>query len=351
MTAVKKDQEERLERPECAGFHERDPVCDGGGPADEPACAYRERCLALIQLAGGKGPGQATKDYMVTIADVKRRYNERSLERWMARRASEPEVVKELAQEDSLARLAAALGEDPPKDKAKARKGKKTSKKDSERRKKREEATELTEEPEPTEEPTGKPRSRRMPGGGVRPISVRGRKPTAGIGKPEFYAHVIPIIEAVNERFARELHRVVKEEGDTTLQPGEFFTRYLKGAGGRKMALYECSERKKVAHRLIYRGEMLRRNAAFHMEVNTQNYTESIEQKPPNGVQCVQWKNVKPLVVLMNVDASVAIDTGKWLARVYSKNLIEGDKGGKKRRRKRSARTGPGDLVDRESEE
>lgn len=46
--------------PACAGWHEREPTCDGE-PGVEPPCAFRTRCLALVELAGGRAGRTAAK--------------------------------------------------------------------------------------------------------------------------------------------------------------------------------------------------------------------------------------------------------------------------------------------------
>lgn len=62
-------------RPECAGWHEPDPVCDGNPKTGEPECAFRGRCLILKELAGGesrtvesvKEANEKTSDVSLTL--------------------------------------------------------------------------------------------------------------------------------------------------------------------------------------------------------------------------------------------------------------------------------------------
>jgi len=61
-----------VKRPDCAGWHEHDPTCDGDD--NEPACRYRERCLLLIELAGGREART-----VATVNDVRRRHTEKAL--------------------------------------------------------------------------------------------------------------------------------------------------------------------------------------------------------------------------------------------------------------------------------
>ena len=67
-----------MKRPDCAGWHEPDPTCDGS--ESEAPCAYRSRCLALVELAGGREARS-----VAGVRAASRQYPEEALSRIVSR--------------------------------------------------------------------------------------------------------------------------------------------------------------------------------------------------------------------------------------------------------------------------
>jgi len=280
------------ERPECLGWHEPDPVCDGD--VNEPACEYKDRCLAVCSLVGGKA--RRTPELISAVAAE---HSDADLDEWLKDR------------EEELAAL--PLPKTPP----------------IARRARSVEDFELAaDEPEaslrlPTAPATVTRSAAPIPGFGT-PILKRRPEHDVHPRPTPRYDHVLPIVDAIVERFARELGRAVKPENDPDMLVGDLFVRYTPGMGGRLMGLYEATARKTIRHRIITRFVLLIREPRLNLKTNCGDLIIAIGHQPPSAVVCRLWRDTKDSVTLVGVDAHTARESAQWLARLYHAGLIEG---------------------------
>lgn len=283
-----------LERPDCAGWHEPDPICDGDG-AREPACAYRAHCLKVIELAGGESRTAQT------IARILESHTDAQL--IPASPPTSPPTGVEAAEADEA----------------------------------------LPKEPEaPTSPPTAASGATTFPpihtteGGRVRTARDIHPRPSPR------YDHVLPLVDTFTSRFAREVGRTLRQEGDPETKPGDIFIRWTPGMQGRAANLYEATDRGTRRHRLITRIVMLVRDARFNLKTNVpdEQYSAALSLKPPAGPDCRVWTDVKPHVALVGVDAHAARDAARWLGRCFKLDLIDNVKRKAPKAKSRPAKKG-----------
>ena len=303
---------EHPERPDCAGWHEPDPICDGDEETGERPCAYKSRCLAICSGVGGK-----------------------------ARRT--PELIEEWDEDRIDQYLAEQDGTDPRDTSGECRKlnpygtcaceGPASCTLDKPAKAPSAASTPEVE-PEVAEAPATPPRPPTAPA-----VGAGGSVPIPGFGTPvrkrrlahdvhprpsPRYDHVLPVVDAVVTRFARELGRAVKLENEEGMLVGDLYVRYTPGMSGRLLALYEATARNTARHRLIARFVLLRREPQLNMKTNSSDLLGCVGQTPPSSVVCRLWKDTKNTVALVGVDAHTARESAQWLARLYNAGLIEG---------------------------
>jgi hypothetical protein len=293
-----------VKRPDCAGFHEPDPICDGDGA--EPPCAYRDRCLALITIAdGATGPA--------SMAALKDEWDEDRLDQWFEEQAEGEAWTEEEREERLKLERDLALVGPPPAP-----------------------ATAPLTSPAPKDDPIPPPPPRPP---SRAPTAPEGDGPLPGWGKkirrrrPAFdvhprpsprYDHVLPVVDAIAERVAHELRRRLMPENDPDVRVGDLFLRYTPGMQGRLIALYEATGRRAFRHRVLARFVLLVRDPRLNMKTNASDLIGCVAEDPPSSVVCRLWKDTKPAVTLVGVDAHTARASAIWLLRLYNAGLIEG---------------------------
>lgn len=285
------------ERPNCLGFHEPDNVCDGNVKTGEPPCAWRGRCLTLISLCGGK-PATEAEGGEELIANKLEEISDADLDAYTAVPAARSRASK------------APGGPTPAPDPAPA--------------------------PAPPFPPGGPggPRGAKATTGDSRPRKVRklhdeakdGVKMAIQIYHPPVERHgaVLTLIEDFTKRFSFELGRALLVEG-TGIFPGDLFVRYTPGMGGRLAHFYEATKGGRRRHRLLTRFQMLVRRPQFNLKtgIPADKLDEAIDLSPPAGLECLAWKDTKPHVALVGVDAGSVRDAALWLVRCYNDGLID----------------------------
>ena len=285
-----------IPRPECAGWHEADPICDGDPRTGEPPCSFKGKCLRVKQLAGDDKTEAAIRRVLATYTD------------------DELIPVIEEAQEPREGLAASPTDIESPE----TTKG----------------HTEPSEAPEdlPAEEvPFTFPPILSTKGGRVMTNKTIYPRPSPR------YDHVLPVVDMLLARFAREVSLVVRLEGDPKTRPGDLFIRWTPGMAGRTASIYQATDRGTMRHRLIARLIMLVREPRFNLKTNIPDtrYAEAVALTPPVGPDCRVWEDVKPHVALVGVDQHAVRDSAKWLSRCFKAGLISDVKRRKKKASKK----------------
>lgn len=286
-----------IPRPECAGWHAPDPICDGG--PGEPPCAYRERCLRILDLVGGA----AKRDAM----------HEASL-------AAQVEAIPE-SDLDPEPELPPVVPE-PPAPPVRPEAARKASGRASTSRVSPAAATEPPGAPTPLPAPVTPADPAPLPpihSGPVRTAMMLYPRPEAKFG------HVLPLLDALAARLAGELRRRLMREGDPDTRPGDLFWRWTPGMNGRSATLYEATHHGNRRHRVLARAVMHRRTATYNLKTNIpdHHFAASVDLRPPRGPACKVWQDVKAHVALLGVDATYTVDAARWLARCYHNGLVD----------------------------
>lgn len=277
-----------MNRPECAGWHEPDPLCDGD-PGVEPPCAYKARCLALREIALARQKKDPALGYEAALELVASVTTEGDLDEILARPSEAAEGLEEA--EEALA---------PPSTPPSSEKA--------------EESPEEAPEDIPPLPPVHD-----TEGGKVRTARELHPRPEAR------YSKVLPLVDALAESFARKLGKRLLREGDLSTRPGDLFIRYTPGMQGRLLGLYEATDRGTRRHRLITRIVLCVRVPRFNLKTNisSEKFVEAIDAKPPVGPECRVWNDSKPHVALVGVDAHAVSAASSWLVRCYQRSLID----------------------------
>ena len=310
-----------IERPECAGWHEAEPVCDGD-EAEAP-CAYRERCLLLLSFAGGKGVRTPE-----LISKVNSEWDEARLDAHIEARDAKLQVLKDREHQLAL--------EQAERERKEAERKKKAEELRAQRQAERQEAgREAHGEGIPLELPVGPLGATTAPAllrAGVMPIPgfgsrVKKQKKAKDIApRPSpRYDHSLPLVDAFLELLATELGRKVLEEGEQSMRVGDFFLRYTRSMGGRAIGVYEATARNSATHRRIAKIVLQVTAATMNMQVNCSDYIQALRHRPPPAVQTRTWTDMKPMVTMTGIDAHSARDCARFVARLYNAGLIEGE--------------------------
>ena len=265
------------ERPECLGWHQPDPLCDGDGGAEAP-CAWRERCLAVNTLFEKQTKSAVTAAVLSAEGAG-----------WL------------ITEEAGRAVLSPSEPEPEPETPAKPTKSKKAPKK--------------AEKKEPR--PRAVRSMDRAALGTIRTAPKVHPKPT------EFPA-VVPLVEAFAERLAKELGRDLLPEGHKDLRAGDLFIRWTPGMQGRMGAIYEAVPGGTTRHYLLTRFIMTKRRPIYNLKtgIRAEQFLPAVDRKPPTGVECKTWKDTRSCVALVGVDEHATREAANWLARCYHADLI-----------------------------
>lgn len=162
-----------------------------------------------------------------------------------------------------------------------------------------------------------------------KPITAPPELPTIYPRPVENFGRALKVVDAVVERFARELGKVVVAEDDPNRHLGDLYLRYEGTRGGRTCRLYETIRTRRKYHRLIAKFQMNKgRRGGGPIVVNVMgtidDYDKAYALRPPSALQCRGWKDNRKYVVIVGVSSSTAAATGRWLARCYQAGIIQG---------------------------
>lgn len=169
------------------------------------------------------------------------------------------------------------------------------------------------------------PKSHRKPLTAPPPMPEIYPRPTREFGK------ALKIVDAVVERFARDVGKVVVAEDAPGRQVGDLFFRYEGSRNGRMCRLYETIRTRRKYHRLLAKFQLNKgRRGSSPVVANVlaavDDYDAAYELRPPSALQCRGWQDNRHYVVVIGVSSRTASATGRWLARCYDAQLIKGKK-------------------------